>query len=139
MQHLNEFVQHHWQLWLALLVILAVIAINEWFTQKKQAKKLSAQGVVELINHEDAAVFDLRDAEAYQQGHIIQAIQANTAEMQASKIKPYQTKPFVLVCARGQQSMTLGMKLRQQGYTHVYILEGGMTAWQSAGLPLVKK
>ena len=91
------------------------------------------------MNHENAVVFDLRDAEAFKKGHIIHAIQAGTTEIQATKMKPYQTKPIILVCARGQQSTALGMKLRQQGYTQVFILEGGMSAWQNAGLPLVKK
>jgi len=139
MFHLNEFIQHHWQLWLALFIIILLIAINEWLTKKKQAQRRSPQGVVELMNHENAVVFDLRDAEAFKKGHIIQAIQAGTTEIQATKMKPYQTKPIILVCARGQQSTALGMKLRQQGYTQVFILEGGMSAWQNAGLPLVKK
>lgn len=138
-QNLNEFFQHHWQLWLALLLVLVIIAINEWVTNKKQAKKLSPQEAVALINNHNATIIDIRETAAFQTGHIIESIHANTKEAQTTKLKSLQNKPIILVCARGQTAMTLGMKLRQQGYTQVYILNGGILAWQNAGLPLVKK
>ena len=76
MEHLGQFITNHWQLWLALVIILLLIFINELLTQKKRAKELSPADAVDMINHENAVVIDLRDAELYRAGHIINAIPA---------------------------------------------------------------
>lgn len=38
MEHLGQFIINHWQLWLALIVILLLTFINELITQKKKRK-----------------------------------------------------------------------------------------------------
>jgi rhodanese-related sulfurtransferase len=138
MEHIGQFIINHWTLWSALLVILLLIFINEFITQKNRAKELSTASAVELINHEDAVVVDLRDQETYRSGRIINAIHAAPEDFGKPKLEKYKSKPIILVCARGLQSPALAIKLRQQGYGQVMVLSGGMAAWQSAGLPLVK-
>jgi rhodanese-related sulfurtransferase len=53
-------------------------------------------------------------------------------------MEKYKTKPVILVCARGLQSVVVATQLRSKGFTQPMILAGGITAWQAAGLPLVK-
>jgi rhodanese-related sulfurtransferase len=138
MDQIGQFIVNHWELWLALIVILAFIFINELLSQKKRAKELSPAAVVALINHEDATIIDLRDQETFRGGHIIDAICASADDFLQNKMDKYKTKPLVLVCARGLQSPALASKLRNQGFTQPMVLAGGLTAWQTAGLPLIK-
>lgn len=138
MDQIGQFISNHWELWLALIVILLFIFINELLSQKKRAKELSPAAVVELINHSDAVVIDLRDQETFRSGHITDAICASADDFQKSKMDKYKTKPLVLVCARGLQSSALASKLRTQGFTQPMVLSGGLTAWQAASLPLIK-
>lgn len=137
MEHLGQFITNHWSLWLALAVIVVLIFINESITQKKKAKELSPQMVVDLINNENAIVIDLRDKETYKAGHIIDAVHANVDDFSQPKMNKYKTKTLVLVCTRGQQSATAANTLRTQGYEPV-VLAGGMEAWVGADMPLVK-
>ena len=139
MEQLEQFVTHHWQLWLALIAILALIFINELLAQKKRAKELSTAATVEMINHEQAIVIDLRDLEAFRAGHIIDAIRTAADDLNQQRIEKYKTKPVILVCARGLQSAALAATLRKQGLTQpIMVLAGGMAAWQEANLPMVK-
>lgn len=47
------------------------------------------------------------------------------------------SKPILLVCANGVQSAKASKALKVSGRSEVYSLEGGIDAWQQAGLPLV--
>jgi rhodanese-related sulfurtransferase len=138
MDHVSEFVINHWALWLALFVILLLIYINEWFSKTKGPKLLSPQAVIAKINHEEAVVIDLRDKETFSSGHIIHAIQTTADDFNLPRMEKYKTKSIILVCARGTQSSALAAKIKNQGFTNAMILDGGITAWQNAGLPLVK-
>lgn len=138
MEHLPQFISHHWALGCALVAVLILIYINEWFSQKQAALSLSPQGVVEKINHDAAVIIDLRDQDAFSGGHIIQAIRANADDFKQPKMVKYKTKPIVLVCTKGIQAQALATQLKSQGFTSTMVLAGGLTAWQAAGLPLVK-
>lgn len=138
MEQLLQFYTNHWALGLALVLILALIFINEFLAQKKRAKELSPTAAIEMINHENAAVIDLREAEPFRAGHIIDAIRASTDDFNQHRMDKYKNTPIILVCARGLQSATLATKLRGQGFTQPMVLAGGITAWQAANLPLVK-
>ncbi|MGQ3892461.1 rhodanese-like domain-containing protein [Legionella sp. CNM-4043-24] len=138
MAHLGQFIINHWELWLAFLVILLLIFINERVAQKNKAKEISPQALVALINNDDATVFDLRDADNYKKGHIIGAQPATADDFSLPKMNAYKNKTIVLVCGNGQQSAALAGRLRSQEFTSPMVLAGGMTAWQNADLPLVK-
>lgn len=138
MNQIVQFIMNHWALWLALIVIVLCIFINEFLAQKKRAKELSPNAAVELINHENATIIDLRDRESFQSGHIIDAISASVDDFQQNRMQKYKTKKLILVCARGLQSASLASKLRDQGFTAPMSLAGGIAAWQTAGLPLIK-
>ena len=137
MEHLGQFIINHWELWLALIVILLLLFINELMSQKKRAKEISPQIAVDLINREDAVVIDLRDKEIFKQGHIINSINAKTEDFEQQKMDKYKNKPIIVVCARGLQAQPVANKIRALGY-QPHVLSGGIAAWQNANLPLVK-
>jgi rhodanese-related sulfurtransferase len=45
---------------------------------------------------------------------------------------------LLLVCQNGLQSNKASRVVRDAGYTDVHVLQGGLTAWQQAGMPVVK-
>jgi len=138
MGHLGQFIINHWELWVALIVILLLIFINERMAQKNRAKEISPQEVVALINEDNATIFDLRDVENFRKGHIINAQRASADDFALPKMNSCKNKTIILVCANGQQSSPLAQKLRGQDFTNPLVLAGGMAAWQNADLPLVK-
>lgn len=137
MEHLGQFIINHWQLWLLFIVILFLTFLNELITQKKKAKQLSPQDVVELINNEHAVVIDLRDKEAFKKGHIIDAVNAKSDDFEQQKMDKYKNQTVILVCERGIQAAAVAAKIKTLGYQPA-VLGGGIAAWQNADLPLVK-
>lgn len=138
MEQLEQFVVNNWVLFLALIVILALIFIYELISQKNQPQGLSTHATVSLINQEDATVIDIRDQQAYKNGHILNSIHATESDFNQSKLGKYKDKIIILVCAKGLQSPALATKLRDQEYKNIKILSGGVAAWLAADLPLVK-
>jgi len=59
-------------------------------------------------------------------------------ELWISDIVPSKTTPIVVTCADGRGSALAAVTLGELGYQNVAILDGGMAAWQTAGLPLEK-
>lgn len=138
MQQFNQFIINHSGLWLAFFVTLIAIIINEWITKKNSAKEISPQGLVGLINDDKATIFDVRDIESFQKGHIINAKRVSAEDFTQPKMNEHKNKPFILVCAKGLHSKPLATKLRANGYAEPLFLSGGLDAWTAADLPLVK-
>jgi rhodanese-related sulfurtransferase len=136
MEQLIPFVSNHWPLCVAFIVILTLIIINETLSQKKRAQELSTAMAIELINHDNAIVIDIRDEAAFKAGHIIHSIHTATDDFDKPHMARYKDKTIILVCARGMQSRILATQLRKKGFEKPMVLAGGFTAWQTANLPI---
>ncbi|MGI9141881.1 MAG: rhodanese-like domain-containing protein, partial [Fluviibacter sp.] len=55
---------------------------------------------------------------------------------QLTKLEKYRKKPVVVVCAAGQRSAAACRLLSKAGFEDVSQIEGGIQAWEKAGLPL---
>lgn len=137
MEHLGEFIANHWILWSIFGFILVLIIITEALTQKGKAKALSPQMAVDKINNDNAVVIDIRDPEAYKNGHIIDSVLIKSEDFETAKMNKYKNKLLILVCAKGISSKTAAAKLSAQGFQSL-TLEGGIEGWLAAGFPVVK-
>jgi rhodanese-related sulfurtransferase len=139
LQQILQFITHHWMLFLALVLTLALIFWEE-SKNKVGGTRLSLLDVTNLINRQHAVLLDLRDEAAFQSGHIVNAqhFPHSMIMTQLDKLKKYQNKPIILIDKIDQQAVLVGNKLRAQGFNKVYCLAGGLQTWTNAGLPLVK-
>jgi rhodanese-related sulfurtransferase len=135
---LIEFVGNHWPLFLALGVVLALLAYNLTVGDKGSVDPAAA---TELINHKDAAVVDVRPAADFAKGHIINAqnVPMNGFKNQIGSLQKLKEAPVVVTCRSGSQSSMACDLLRKAGFAEVYNLRGGVLAWQNANLPLTRK
>lgn len=138
MEQLIQFISNHLLLCAAFLAVLIVVVITELQGQKGKGNQVSPQGAVDLMNHQEAQVIDIRDKEQFKEGHILNAICASPDDFSQEKIKKFKDKPIILVCNRGIQAGSLAVNLKAQGYPRIYVLSGGMSEWQNSGLPVVK-
>lgn len=138
MNQLSQFIMHHWQLWVAFTILIILVLANELMGQKKKAQEISPQTAVDLINNENAVLLDLRDKEAFKNGHIIDSVNVSANDFDQSKMDKYKDKNIILICARGQQAPVVAAKIKAQGF-NPRVLSGGIISWQNADLPLVKK
>jgi len=89
-----------------------------------------------MMNHQHAVLVDIRDAAAFQSGHIPQARNLPAAEFEKKLASLPKNKPVILVCDTGRSAIPAAVQLRKLGITEVTILEGGLRAWSTAGLPV---
>lgn len=139
MSRLVEYITNHPFL-VAAAAILAVLAIV--FELRQRARGTSAIGptdAVRLVNA-GALVVDVRDAAAYEAGHIIDARSMPAAEVpqRAESLKKFKEKPIVVYCDRGLASAGAVRALQAQGFNKVVSLRGGLQSWLQDNLPVVK-
>ena len=139
MQDIFSFLQHHLGLSLALAFVLILLIVLEFLKQKKSANALTPAQAVQLINHQNAVVVDIRPTDAYAAGHIIDAVSAPLKELEEkqNKIEKFKSQPLILVCAMGVESQRAYTLLQLKGF-NVHVLGGGLRAWREASMPVTK-
>ena len=133
-----EFTSNHVLLVSALMVGFFVLVFSELRRKASGLINVDAGDAVKLINN-DAVVIDIRSAEAYSRGHIVNARNIPQDELDArlDQLQKYKNTPIVAVCDAGVTTTGVVNKLRAAGFESVFGLKGGMTGWGQAGLPVV--
>jgi len=133
-----EFASNHTLLVSALMFSFFMLIFSELRRKARGITNVDPQAAVQLINA-DAMVVDLRSAEAYARGHIVNSRNIPMDELDASmeKLTKDADKPILAVCDAGITSNRAVDTLRKSGHDSVYGLKGGIAAWTQANLPLV--
>jgi rhodanese-related sulfurtransferase len=79
---------------------------------------------------------DVREDDEWRAGHIEGARHIPLGELSARVGELSKDRPIVAVCRSGSRSAAAVRGLKQLGYD-AENLDGGVTAWSKAGLPLV--
>lgn len=137
-ERLLEFVKNHWELVLAFVSIAIFLLYDLISVDKDSLDPLEA---VKIINHQDALVVDVRPMADFTKGHIIHAMNFPLSNLlkQLSALEKYKERPIIMNCDSGARSAHACKQLRQQGFTQVYNLRGGILAWENANLPVTRK
>ncbi|KZN41487.1 rhodanese-like domain-containing protein [Pseudoalteromonas luteoviolacea] len=120
-------------------VVLAIMLVHSWYKSRFSAiRPINPQQLTLLINKDDAQVLDMRGKKDFIAGRIAGAEMMNVDKAKQNDfggLEKYKTKPIILVCNTGMTANNIAERMHQQGYEQVYVLSGGMSSWQSAGLP----
>ena len=137
---LIAFAGRHPYLSLGLAAITLAIIGNEVMGLFRGYKGLQPAGLTALVNRENALVVDLRPIAEFEKGHIPGAknVQVSQFDPENRQLAAARALPVVLVCKAGQASGDAAKRLRKAGFERVFVLDGGIGAWQQAGLPLAK-
>ena len=100
-------------------------------------KNIRPREVQEMLHSQDSiTIIDVRTATEFNNGHIPQArlipLQVITRRM--SEIP--RDQPVILTCASGNRSRVAGEQLAAEGFQNLYNMQGGLFAWQRAGLAI---
>lgn len=136
MDQLIEFVSNHILLVAALFVVLALLVKS--VLDGRGVNAIKPQKVVELINHDDAVILDVRMDDEFKSGHILNSkhIPLGLLSNQIKELENHRDKPIVISCRSGSRARSASSVLRRAGFGKLYVLDGGITAWQNASLPL---
>ena len=103
-------------------------------------QEADANTAVQMMNHDNALLIDVREDSEFREGHILNArhIPLGNLQKRLGELDAFKDKPVLVCCRSGQRSASACGLLRKQGYQNVINLKGGVMAWQNAGLPLSK-
>lgn len=103
-------------------------------------KEVNSAAALQLINHKNAIVLDVREPNEYDAGHVLNSklIPLGKLKERIGELEKYKDHSIVVVCKSGNRSGTASFILGKQGFSQVYNLAGGVQAWQKASLPLEK-
>lgn len=136
-----EFIGNHPLLFAALTALIIMLVMNEFKRKLLGFQGVKPEDAVRLMNKEDALVLDVREVDAYREGHIINAkhIPLGLLEGRLDELDDHKEKPLIICCRSGQNAAKAGAILKRQSFTNIYKLDGGIMAWTSANLPLKTK
>jgi molybdopterin/thiamine biosynthesis adenylyltransferase/rhodanese-related sulfurtransferase len=92
----------------------------------------------QLQQHPPQLILDVREPDEHQQGIIPGAVPIPRGQLEG-RIESLASSPeteMVVYCAAGSRSALAVRTLQQMGYQRVSSLQGGITAWRSAGFPV---
>jgi len=140
MEQFIEFMGNHPYEFLALGVVLGLLAWNILGEQIQGIKQLAPQQAALLMNHEDAIVIDVREENEYLQGHILNSMNVPSSSFSSklNRLEKYRQRPIIISCLSGHRTIQVGKTLKANGFEKIFHLKGGITAWQNANLPLIK-
>jgi len=126
------------------IFIIAIVVLSGgallWPVLTQRGKRASAQEVTLLINRSKATVVDVREATEFAAGHLPDAKNIPLGELskRIGELDKFKSKSVVLVCQSGARANSAAGVLAKAGFADVVNLDGGIAAWQKAGLPLAK-
>lgn len=127
-----------------LVLILVGITLALVYTEVARLfrgfKSLRPGELAPLVNQENALVVDLRPIADFDKGHIAGSKNVTMSQFdpESKQLNAAKGLPVVLVCKTGQTATGAAARLKKAGFERVYVLDGGITAWQDAQLPLAR-
>jgi len=142
MQEYVDFLQANLMLTIAWVAIFSALIVVGVKASLSAVKKITHQQATLLMNRENAVVIDVRGESEFKQGHILDSKNVALSKFknnELASIENYKDSPIIIVCNTGMTSSQACQMLQKQGFLNLHILQGGITEWRGANLPLTKK
>jgi phage shock protein E len=98
------------------------------------AETVDVQTVAGIMNRDDVVLIDVREQFEYDEGHIPGVTLIPLGEL-AQRLDEIPTdKTVIMTCRSDNRSGQATDFLRQNGFDNVHNMDGGIVAWQQAGL-----
>ena len=140
LERLPEFISNHFILTSLFLLVLFLIISHEVQHFSRKYKSIQPAELTRLVNRENALLVDVSTQGEFEAGHIagsrhVAMTQFDPDNKDLAKVREL---PVILVCKSGQNSAKACERLTKAGFGKVYWLDGGLSTWASADLPLMK-
>ena len=128
-----EFILNHYILSLALAVVTYLLIQELFDAALKKFGSISPLLAVAKMNDSDTLVIDVREADDFLKGHIENAINTPLGNLSTHlpKLEAHKNKPILIACQTGTRSASAGKLLTKAGFEQVFVIIGGMQAWEN--------
>ena len=103
-------------------------------------KRASPLEATMLINRGKSTIVDVRTPEEFAAGHLRDAKNIPLADLgtRIGELEKSRSRSVIVVCQTGARADKAVRQLDAAGFADVVRLDGGIAAWQTAGLPIAK-
>ena len=103
-------------------------------------KRASALEATQIINRGKSTIVDVRSAAEFANGHLRDAKNIPLADLakRIGELDKAKARSVIVVCESGTRAAKAVRQLAAAGFDDVVSLDGGLAAWQAAGLPVAK-
>ncbi|SEI61710.1 thiosulfate sulfurtransferase [Allopseudospirillum japonicum] len=95
-------------------------------------KHIQAADAAKMMQKMHVTWVDIRDANSFQQGHILGAQRLDNTNVNAFLAQVDYQNPVIVCCYHGHSSQGAAAFLAEQGFDTVYSLDGGYEVWKLA-------
>ena len=98
-----------------------------------QTKNVSPAFAEQKLNKKKVVVLDVRTTQEFNERHLPNAVHIDVMDsvafvQQITKLK--KGKTYLVYCKSGRRSAKAATIMEQQGFRHIWNMEGGITAWK---------
>jgi rhodanese-related sulfurtransferase len=133
-----KFILDNWML--IAVVLSAGVMLLMPVLQGAGQGALTPDAAVQLMNHQKAVLVDVCEPAEFAAGHVLGAKNIPLGQLDQKLVTTVKNKalPLILICQSGARSGRALSIAKKLGYEQAQSLAGGMSAWRSANLPIVK-
>ena len=122
---------------IGLVVLMLLIGCKSDTNEKEVITILNSEAFQKRISEqEDLQLVDVRTEEEMAEGRIPGAVLVcyTCDDFETAIQEMDKSRPIYVYCARGRRSANASAVMKKLGFTRVYDLKGGYTAWEEAGM-----
>ncbi len=127
-------------LYVTIILLTSFFSNSCGQTENKIDNRKPAEFQELLKTGKDLVLLDVRTPEEFKEGAIANSVNmdfyASDFADQISQLD--KNKTYLVYCRSGKRSGNTAKMLLEKGYKNVVNLDGGINAWQEAGLPVTK-
>lgn len=140
LHNLPLFVGNHLALAALFVVLLVALLAMEGAKWLRKYHELTPAGLTLLINRDSPLLIDLSARADFEKAHVPGArhVAMNQFDPEYKDLAKAKALPVVLIDKDGRGLDKAAQRLVKAGFAKVYVLGGGVFAWQQAQLPVAK-
>jgi rhodanese-related sulfurtransferase len=142
MEQILAFAADHFFMSILWVVLLLAIIVTTIQATLSPVQLLPPQQATLAVDRNNGVFVDIRSIDEFRKGHISGALNITAERIRkndTNALEKYKSAPIVVVCATGMTAKASATALSKAGFEKVVVLQGGISAWQGASFPLVKK
>jgi rhodanese-related sulfurtransferase len=132
-----KFILDH--IFVVAIAVISGVALL-WPALRPAGRRATALQVTQMLNRGKTTVLDVRTGDEFAAGHVRDAKNIPLADLsnRIGELDKSKNRTVVVVCQSGTRSDKAVRQLAAAGFADVWSLDGGVAAWQAAGLPVTK-
>ena len=131
-----------------ILLVFAFLACESSSTQRAASppqsrastdiKQITVADAKPAVEAKDVQFIDVRTVGEYTVGHAVKAANFPLDLLEQDLAKLDKDKPVYVICQTGSRSQKGSEILQRAGFKNIHNINGGTSAWESAGFPMEK-